>query len=363
MSYVTGTTHYNLPQTVGTDKRDWADTNQAFADIDAAIYGAVEDVATAGTDISGIKDRLDTAEGNITQLQTDVGGLDTRLTTAEGSITTQAGQISDVRADVEDMICAYNEPTATSTHAYSVGDYFIYNDVLYRATQSIAISDTIVPDTNCTTTNISVEMLVTQNSIAFSDYGSVAHSAHLNGSYFYLDGALSKAIIDIAIGDTYAENVNFIHLQVGSELAELWKDKADKNIVYAQAFGNGVKTVSDLILELENHISDADFDKYVFTLNLGNEFFLQETYHNTAEKRIEFSYSNSYMDSNNIYHSFTRGMGVNIISGNRVGYSIIFNNDSTDGTTVVSSFTNQNANVVPLNYLYELLAQPIPINV
>lgn len=60
------------------------------------------------------------------------------------------------------MICAFNEASATSTHAYAVGDYFIYNDVLYRAIQSIAIGDTIVPDTNCTTTNVTTEILGTK---------------------------------------------------------------------------------------------------------------------------------------------------------------------------------------------------------
>ena len=61
MSYANGTTHYNLPQTVGTDKRDWADPNQAFADIDAAIYGAVQDTAQAALDIDALEGRMDTA--------------------------------------------------------------------------------------------------------------------------------------------------------------------------------------------------------------------------------------------------------------------------------------------------------------
>lgn len=159
MSYANGTTHYNLPQTVGTDKRDWADPNQAFADIDAAIYGAVQDVATAGIDIDALETRMDTAEGNISTNAGDIAALDTRLTTAEGTITQHTNDIADVRSDCEDMICAYNEATATSTHAYAIGDYFIYNDVLYRATATIGIGDTIVPDTNCTTTNVSSELL------------------------------------------------------------------------------------------------------------------------------------------------------------------------------------------------------------
>lgn len=159
MSYTTGTTHYNLPQTVGTDKRDWADTNQAFQDIDAAIYGAVQDTAQAASDIDALEARMDTAEQNIATNTGDIAGLDTRLTTAEGAITSQASQITDTRQDLEDMICAFNEASATSTHAYSIGDYFIYNDVLYKATQAIAIGDTIVPDTNCATTNVSTELL------------------------------------------------------------------------------------------------------------------------------------------------------------------------------------------------------------
>lgn len=158
MSYANGTTHYNLPQTVGTDKRDWADPNQAFADIDAAIYGAVQDTAQAALDIDALEGRMDTAEQGISTNAGNIAGLDTRLTTAEGAITSMSGQITDTRQDLEDMICAYNESSATSTHAYVVGDYFIYNDVLYRATQSIAIGDTIVPDTNCTTTNVTTEI-------------------------------------------------------------------------------------------------------------------------------------------------------------------------------------------------------------
>ena len=48
MSYAHGTSHYNLPQTVGTDKRDWFDTNQAFANVDADLYAAKTGAETAG---------------------------------------------------------------------------------------------------------------------------------------------------------------------------------------------------------------------------------------------------------------------------------------------------------------------------
>lgn len=168
MSYANGTTHYNLPQTTGSDKRDWSDTNQAFQDIDAALYQATQDTAQAAVDIAALETRMDTAEQNIATNTGDIAALDTRVTTVEGAVTSLSGQVTDTRQDLEDMICAYNEASATSTHAYVVGDYFIYNDVLYRAIQAIAIGDTIVPDTNCTTTNVTTEITAQKSKVVAS---------------------------------------------------------------------------------------------------------------------------------------------------------------------------------------------------
>ena len=204
MSYVNGTTHYNLPQTVGTDKRDWTDTNQAFADIDSAIHTAVETAETGAT--------------NIQALQTDVNALDTRVTSAEADIATNTTDISlintkvngidadiaDVRQDAQDMICAYNEATATSSRAYAIDDYFIYNDVLYKVTAPIAIGGTIVPNTNCTATNVTTEIAMINNdsmtitlTLANSQVSTVRNailSGDLpDGDYTFSRGILTKS--------------------------------------------------------------------------------------------------------------------------------------------------------------------------
>lgn len=63
MSYSNGTTHYNLPLTQGTDKRDWSDTNQAFEDIDAAVYQASSDATGA---LSAAQSAQTTANGAAT---------------------------------------------------------------------------------------------------------------------------------------------------------------------------------------------------------------------------------------------------------------------------------------------------------
>lgn len=163
MAYTNGTLHYNLPQTVGTDVRDWSDTNQAFEDVDTALFGAVSDVATASSKVNALDEELnDASTGVVAQLgqaQTDIIGLDGRVQTLEGTVSNHTSQIADVRADCEDMICAFNETSSTSTHDYAIGDYFRYNDVLYIATAVINIGDTITPDTNCSTTNVTTELL------------------------------------------------------------------------------------------------------------------------------------------------------------------------------------------------------------
>lgn len=211
MSYTTGTTHYNLPQTVGTDKRDWSDTNQAFQDVDAALYGAVQDTAQAASNIDALEARMDTAEQNIANNTGDIAGLDTRLTTAESAITSQASQITDTRQDLEDMICAFNEASATSTHRYEVGDYFIYNDVLYRAIQVIAIGDTIVPDTNCTTTNVTSELL----NIIDNFKPTVLAQVTCNGTdsvSTILDSISSTVLGHVNITD----NIKLLHIENGT---------------------------------------------------------------------------------------------------------------------------------------------------
>lgn len=164
MSYVNGTTHYNLPQTVGTDKRDWADTNQAFADVDAALYTASETASTAASNISTLDNQIN-----------GEGGIDARLTTAENDIDNVEGSVSTlqntvsghttaiaaVRTDCEDMIVAVEITAAQmedSPVAIPTGSYFRYNDVLYVATSDIAIHDVIVPNTNCEATNVATEL-------------------------------------------------------------------------------------------------------------------------------------------------------------------------------------------------------------
>lgn len=158
MSYASGTTHYNLPQTVGSDKRDWTDTNQAFADIDAAIYGAAQGASAATSAIETINGEIETITEKQAEDEGNISTLSGKVSTLESTVGTQGAAIADVRQDLQDNIESKREASATSTHAYEIGDTFYYNDVLYKATAPIAIGGTIVPSTNCTAVTVMSEL-------------------------------------------------------------------------------------------------------------------------------------------------------------------------------------------------------------
>ena len=129
MSYANGTSHYNLPQTVGTDKRDWFDTNQAFADVDAALYGVVEQNATDHTDISAIKATIVNLQQADVQFQSDLNETNGRVTTLEQNAATDEAAIDDLA----DMFCPLEVTTAQSDIDVTQGRMFRYNGVLYNS--------------------------------------------------------------------------------------------------------------------------------------------------------------------------------------------------------------------------------------
>lgn len=60
----------------------------------------------------------------------------------------------DIYGDRYDLADGVNlassvEETSTSTHAYNIGEQFLYMGELYEATQAIAVGGTITPNTNC----------------------------------------------------------------------------------------------------------------------------------------------------------------------------------------------------------------------
>lgn len=112
MAHTNSTTNYALPQFVSSDKPAWlTDVNTAYADIDTGMHNA--QVAA------------DNAQSDATQALSDASTASSTATSAEAKASGAIASISD---------------SFDTTATYSVGDYVIYNNLLYRC-----IVDVITP--------------------------------------------------------------------------------------------------------------------------------------------------------------------------------------------------------------------------
>lgn len=111
MSYRVGTPNYNLPLTEGTDKRDWADTNQAFQAVDTALKAATDNAASASSAASTAQQTADNAASSAAAAQTAAGNAQTAASTAgelaqaaksrADSAYAKAGTVDENRGDIE----------------------------------------------------------------------------------------------------------------------------------------------------------------------------------------------------------------------------------------------------------------------
>lgn len=159
MSSSNTTEFYGLTQYVGSDKPSFTDNNEAFREVDAALHGAVVGVEDAADAVTALTGRVGDVEEAVTGLSGTVGTQGDAITALQNKEISQDGDIAGVKAAALDMICAFNEEAAQSVHAYAIGDFFRYNDVLYKASAVINIGDTIIPNTNCVATNVTEQLL------------------------------------------------------------------------------------------------------------------------------------------------------------------------------------------------------------
>lgn len=181
MAHTNSTAHYHLPQYIGTDIiNPLVDTNQAYEDIDTALYeqgqgvaGVVDDidalkiqngdsaldttaqtlsgainelksgadalgirVTDSETDISTLQTQMSTATGNITTLNTSVAGLQTEMaskasTTALNNLTVKVGT-GNLNTTAQNCVDAINEVLAELPSGGSVSA----DDVTYDNTDS-----------------------------------------------------------------------------------------------------------------------------------------------------------------------------------------------------------------------------------
>lgn len=253
MAYTNETTHYGIPLPLGSDLTTPMDYNESMQDVDTALFESKTDSSSALQKANQLQQDLATTNGNVTSVTGRVTTLEGTVTTQGQSILQNTQDISDVRADALDMIVAKDEGTAqVATVAVAEGEYFRYNDVLYIATQNIAIGDTIVPNTNCKATNVGAELNQLNNDL--SNLSEVKTSSGTQAvtlpfvapkdGYFVISadsGQASRLVLKSPEGEimgyiycSYESNpVNTIYLKKGVQV-QYYQGSSPMNVYFAQ---------------------------------------------------------------------------------------------------------------------------------
>lgn len=135
MSYAGGTTHYDFPQIVSSDRPTFADFNEAFRTLDTKLFGLEGDASTTDGRLDTLEGKMSTAEGDIVDLKSaDIrieGKADANaeaITLLQGTVGTHTGQIA-TKADMVAIGDVY-----LTTQGYTQDDVVMYNGQRYVCT-------------------------------------------------------------------------------------------------------------------------------------------------------------------------------------------------------------------------------------
>lgn len=124
MASTNKTTHYDLPQWIGTDKPTFlGDLNGAFATIDTQLYTAVTNAANANNNASS-------AAGAVSNMQDDVNDLKTWQTTASSAISGLQNSVTGLTPVISSASKLLTGQLSTYLSSYS--PVFSANDVNMR---------------------------------------------------------------------------------------------------------------------------------------------------------------------------------------------------------------------------------------
>lgn len=82
-----------------------------------------------------------------------------------GTLTDQTDLVAALDAKANTSTLATVESTSTASQAYSVGDYLVYNGILYKVISAINSGETLTPNTNIEATTTGAELTSLNNSL------------------------------------------------------------------------------------------------------------------------------------------------------------------------------------------------------
>lgn len=90
-----------------------------------------------------------------------------------GTLTDQTDLVAALDAKANTSTLATVESTSTASQAYSVGDYLVYNGILYKVISAINSGETLTPNTNIEATTTGAELTSLNNGLTDVNIASV----------------------------------------------------------------------------------------------------------------------------------------------------------------------------------------------
>ena len=143
MSYTNGTPFLNLPQTIGSDHRDWFDTNESFLDLDTKVKTLWDDSGSAASAIDALQGLTATLQTDLTSLEGTVDTHTSALSTINEALVLINGTLATLNTSVANKFdsAGIADPYDAEHGIYAVGDVVTYNSQRYVCSTAVTAAE------------------------------------------------------------------------------------------------------------------------------------------------------------------------------------------------------------------------------
>lgn len=154
-------------------------TGQAWDDVDGLPAGG-----TAGQVLT----KNSSTDGDASWQTSPSGGGGT-WGYISGTLTDQTDLVAALDAKANTSTLATVESTSTASQAYSVGDYLVYNGILYKVISAINSGETLTPNTNIEATTTGAELTSLNNGLTFK---KILNNAAVSSTSYTLSDSIEN---------------------------------------------------------------------------------------------------------------------------------------------------------------------------
>lgn len=236
-------------------------------------------------------------QGTLYKVIDDIEIGDTLVVNSNIELSAPLADCMSEAPNLQDQICSNIEDGTTSTKSYSVGQYLVRDNKLYRVIDNISIGDSFTEDVNIFEVSTAEEITNLYRDLCDSsvtedtDY---AKHGHPKDSYFIFAGSIVQALGDISVGDMLAtsENITVTNIiDIIQEMKTSFQDGVDQiyNAVVARG-GTPSASTPSAIATAVNNLPNVNTGTYTFAVN-----------DTGSTKDMGEANANRYVNAENVY--------------------------------------------------------------